>query len=86
MTARRYLPGESFELRSKFASTVHVQMLDCGQRAFLSAATNNDARGKITKRDWLELREMLHGIGVELIESSRHGEAKDYDTGPAPLS
>ncbi len=85
MTARRYVEGESYAQKSKFASSIHVQLMDGGKRAFLSAATNNDARGKISRKDWLDLRALLHSIGVELIESSRHGEAKDFDTGPAPL-
>lgn len=86
MTARRYLPGESYDQKSKFASALQVQLMDGGKRAFLSAASNNDARGKITKQDWLELRALLHSVGVDLIETSRHGEGKDYDTGPAPLT
>ncbi len=85
MTARRYLPGDSYEQRNKFASSIHIQLMDGGKRAFLSAATNDESRGKITKRDWLNLRDLLLSIGVELIESSRHDRPKEHDTGMGAL-
>lgn len=40
----------------------------------------------IRKADWIELRDKLRAeYGVEVIGTERHGQARGYETGPAPL-
>lgn len=83
--ARRYLPGESYEARDKFASIVTVQFMN-GRKAYLSGMLNDRSCGPIRPADWLELRDKLRDeFGVEVVSSERHGERRDYDTRPAPL-
>lgn len=84
MTARRYLPGDSFEARSAFASVAHVQILG-GNKAFVSAFLNDDSKGEIPRSEWLALRDALREHGIDLIESERRAKPRAYDTGPAPL-
>lgn len=85
MTARRYLPGDSFEARSDFASVAQVQVLG-GNQAFISGFLNDSGKGSIPKGEWLALRDALAAEGISLVESKRHGKAQSYDTGPAPLT
>lgn len=85
MTARRYLPGDSFEARSDFASVAQVQVLG-GNKAFISGFLNDSGKGEIPRREWLALRDALRARGIELVRSERKGEPRDFETGPAPLS
>lgn len=84
MTARRYLPGDSFEARSQFASVAQVQVLG-GNQAFVSAFLNDSAKGEIPRSEWLALRDALRAHGITLVQSERHGQDRGYETGPAPL-
>lgn len=82
---RRYVRGGSYAKRSKYATIVTVNLRD-GKRAHLSGMQNDGTQGPISKADWLELRDKLRAeYGVEVIDAERHGEGRDYDTGPAPL-
>lgn len=86
LTARRYLPGQSFEARDQFASVAYIQVMDCGRKAYISAFLNDGSKGPIPPREFLALREELQAQGIELVGSSRHGKDKDYETAPAPLT
>lgn len=82
---RRYVRGESFAQRDKYATIVTVQILN-GTKAHLSGMLNDGTRGPISKADWVELRDKLRAeYGVEVIDTERHGQDRGYETGPAPL-
>lgn len=86
LTLRRFEAGRSYEARDKFASTATAHILG-GNRAFICGFLNDGTRGPISRQDWVELRALLREKhGIEKIETERHEERKDYDTGPAPLA
>lgn len=83
---RRYIRGESFEARDKYATIVSVQILN-GTTAYLSGMLNDNSRGPIRKEDFAELSNMLRDrYGIKIVHMERHGAAKAHDTGPAPLT
>jgi hypothetical protein len=85
VNGRRYLDGDSYENRDEFATTVTVQFRN-QKTAYLSCMLNDGTKGRVRSRDWLELRDALYRqFGVELIETERHSEQREYATRPAPL-
>lgn len=85
VNGRRFKDGESYENRDPFASILTIQFKN-QREAYISGMLNDSGRGAIRGRDWLELRDRLReAFGVELIETERHSEHKEYPTGPAPL-
>ncbi|PZP97496.1 MAG: hypothetical protein DI587_17000 [Variovorax paradoxus] len=86
ITARRYLPGHSAEARDQFASVAYIQVMDLGQKTYVSAFLNDGSKGSISPSEMLELKEALAALGVKVASSSRRGKDKDYQTGPAPLT
>lgn len=82
---RRYVSGESFEARDRYATIVTVQILN-GTMAYLSGMLTDGKRGPIRKEDLEELGAMLRQqFGIKVIHAERRAAAREYDTGPAPL-
>ena len=84
LTARRYLPGDSHEARSRFVTVAYMQVTGDG-RVYMSAVLNNDEAGPIPPDEWLALREEPRALGIDLVDSERKGKPRSYETGPAPL-
>lgn len=83
--ARRYVEGESFEARDKYATIVTVQILN-GSMAYLSGMLSDGERITIRKEDIAQLGEMLRlQYGILVIHAERRSQAREYDTSPAPL-
>ncbi|HVR49814.1 MAG TPA: hypothetical protein VMS38_08750 [Pseudorhodoferax sp.] len=83
LTARRYLPGDSYEARSRFVSVAYLQVTGDG-RVYLSAALNHDA-GEIPPDEWLALRKGLRALGINVVDSERHGKPRSYEIGKKAL-
>lgn len=85
LIARRYPPGASYLGRDKFTAVATVQLLD-GKRAHLSGFLADGVETAISRKEWVALGMGLYQqFGISLIDSERHGIAKTYDSGPAPL-
>lgn len=83
--ARRYVAGESFEARDKYATIVTVQILN-GSMAYLSGMLSDGERSPIRKEDIEELGAMLRSrYDIKVIHAERRSKAREYDTSPAPL-
>jgi hypothetical protein len=86
LTLRRYVDGQSYEARSKFASVATAQLLG-GKRAFISGFLNDGTLGPISRQDWADLVTLLRDqFGIERVTSERRSAPREYDTGAAPLS
>lgn len=82
---RRYVAGESFEARDRYATIVTVQIM--GKVAYLSGMRNDTEQGPVTKEDFEELGRLLRSeYGVEVIHAERRSKPREYQTGPAPLT
>lgn len=86
LTLRRFVPGESYNARDKFASVATAQVLN-GSHAYISGFLNDGTRGPIHRHDWRDMARVLRlEHGILLIDSERHGADKSYDTGLGDLA
>lgn len=82
---RRYVKGESYDARDRYATIVTIDILN-GTTAYLSGMLNDNSRGPIRKEDFAELSAMLRDqYGIKVVHMERHGVEKVHDTLPSPL-